>query len=43
VVSDNVSLQQIQKHLHDHFDIEHATIQVERAEDANMKYDRVCH
>jgi cobalt-zinc-cadmium efflux system protein len=43
VVSDNVSLQQIQKHLHDHFDIEHATIQVERAEDANMGYDPNCH
>jgi cobalt-zinc-cadmium efflux system protein len=43
VVTDKVFLQPIQKHLHDHFDIEHATIQIETSEDVNMEYDPDCH
>lgn len=39
----NDFLEQIQKHLHDHFDIEHATIQIEKHADFNMGYDPKCH
>jgi cobalt-zinc-cadmium efflux system protein len=39
----NDFLEQIQKHLHDHFDIEHATIQIEKLADFNMGYDPKCH